>query len=402
MSTAVATATATWYAVSGGNDCYWRAEAPAKAVGGKACLIAEDTGGTAVTQPNDHTDFRWFIRVLLESGEQREFRTTDSWHEFTFDRPRIHNYEIVYPDHEGAAIWVRPDHVRERHSSFMRGQGFRQIAEVDDNYIGDPKLNLFMRSNKWDEKAVTEHLTSLARHDAIVFSTNYLRDLYFKTMKKRWGKAALPEFHVCGNHVDLEDWPERVEREDKLRVGWMGSPSHIWDVDLAWPALLMASRMGCETWMIGFNPALPETQVQPGDLHPRWKTKIREWEKVGFKHVPWRKPEQYERLGLPLDIGLCPLLTNEFTLGKSDVKAVEYTIAGAAVVAWNNSVYNKTWKHGETALLVGSPSEMIDAVTRLAQDDRLRERLVENAQEYVREERGLKQLRAEWLAAING
>jgi glycosyltransferase involved in cell wall biosynthesis len=87
-------------------------------------------------------------------------------------------------------------------------------------------------------------------------------------------------------------------------------------------------------------------------------------------------------------------------LGKSDVKAVEYAISGAAVVAQNNEVYNRTWVHGETALLVGSPQEMLQAVDLLVRDENLRLRLIENARQYVREERGLKQLQDEWGAAV--
>ena len=91
----------------------------------------------------------------------------------------------------------------------------------------------------------------------------------------------------------------------------------------------------------------------------RSQHKYDQWKKVGFNHVPWVDPGIYERIQIPLDIGLCPLLTNVQTLGKSDVKFLEYTINGAATIAQNNAVYNRTIIHGETGLLVGSPSEMI-------------------------------------------
>src|SRR5439155_24101308 len=126
----------------------------------------------------------------------------------------------------------------------------------------------------------------------------------------------------------------------------------------------------------------------PLPVSARSQHKIDAWKKVGFNHIPWRKPEKYERLALPFDIGLCPLLTNGNTLGKSDVKALEYWISGAAPVAQNNAVYNRTIIHGETGLLAGSPSEMIDCVALLMKDEKLRQRLVENGRQYVREERG--------------
>jgi glycosyltransferase involved in cell wall biosynthesis len=213
--------------------------------------------------------------------------------------------------------------------------------------------------------------------------------------------------YVCRNNVDERDWPRLIERDGPIRVGWMGSPSHIWDVDIAWNALRWAKENGAETWMIGLDPirAMQDRTMKINNEYTFTKSAkkyIAGWKRVGYKYVAWRQPEQYERLALPLDIGLCPLVTNAHTLGKSDCKFLEYTISGAATVAQNNLVYNRTIKHGETGLLAGSPHEFIDCVARLMKDEKLRLELVANAQQYVRENRGVKQMKQEWMAAIEG
>lgn len=279
----------------------------------------------------------------------------------------------------------------------MQHDGVLTVTEVDDNYIANPKLNIFTRINRFGPMEQAAHLAAMASSDRIVFSTEWLRDRYWKDFRKKWKKPELPEPFVCRNNVDEADWPDPVPREDKLRVTWMGSPSHIWDMDIAWAAMLHSTRnLNCEAWFVGYNPTLPET---PPTL-PKAIDKINQWKKVGAKHIPWQKPKDYHRVGIPADIGLCPLMRNDSTLGKSDVKFVEYTMSGAATVASNMEVYNRTIVHGETGLLVGSAQEMLEAVELLVRDGKLRERLVENARQYVREERGLKQLREEWNAAI--
>lgn len=359
---------ATFFAITGNSDYYWRVLAPARAIGAKTCLIPEMGGFYAVTQPNDDTEFRW-------SQDEKGLTT--------------------YPDLEGDAVWIRPDLARASHAKAMRQlHGVNTIAETDDNYLADRKHNIYMRENGFSDKDRMDHMKSVASMNAIVYSTDWLRDFYYRQLVDAFGKKRLPPMHVCQNHVFADDWPVIEEYDGPVRVGWMGSPSHVWDVNLAWPALLYAKQNGAKTVMIGYDPA-------EGDItHPKAKHNVGQWKKVDYQHIPWRKMSGTERMRLPLDIGLCPLLANEFTLGKSDIKAIEYTISGAAVVAQNVGVFNRHWKHGETALLVGSPSEMIDAVALLLRDKKLRDELVANAQQYVRESRNETHLRDEWMAAL--
>jgi glycosyltransferase involved in cell wall biosynthesis len=365
-----ASATATWYVVTGNSDYYWRVEAPARAVGGAVTRIPEVGGFYAITQPNLDSAFRW--------TQDEQGRT-------------------AYPDHQGAAVWTRPDGPRALHAMAMRKlHGVFTVAETDDNYLSPKHFNVHMRSNWKDEKPREQHLKAMMCVDRIVCSTPRLRDEYWRGLKERFGKP-LPDFAVCRNHVFTGDWPQRIERDGPVRVGWMGSPSHVWDVKLVWPALRWAFENGAETWMIGYDPA---SETEHEITSEKAKHDARQWRKAGYKHMGWRKLNGTERMALPLDIGLCPLQTNRFTLGKSDVKAIEYTIAGAAVIAQSNGVYGD-WVHGETCLLAGSRQDWIRAVERLMRDDGLRERLVANAQQYVRECRSEKQLREEWGGAIS-
>jgi glycosyltransferase involved in cell wall biosynthesis len=153
--------------------------------------------------------------------------------------------------------------------------------------------------------------------------------------------------------------------------------------------------------MIGFDPTEPEGFPLPEGMRTaRSQAKIDAWKRVAFRHIPWVDPESYGRPALPLDIGLCPLRDNDHTRGKSDVKAVEYAISGAAVIAQDTPVYNRTLVHGETALLVRDQREMLHAVDILLNDEALRMRLVNNLRRYVAAERNENALRREWGAAL--
>jgi len=362
---------ATWLTIVGNSDYYWRVTAPARAIGAKSVQIPDENGYSIVMEPNTDSMFPWAVEP-----------------------------DIWYGALEGSAcVWTRPDPSRAIHALAMKETyGVRTVAEVDDNYLSDTKFNIYMKSNGFTPEHRFAHLKSIASMDAAIFTTEWLRDEYWREIKKAFRGFPKPEMFVCGNHLFADDWPEVVERDGPLRVGWMGSPSHLWDVDNIWAAMMFARQSGCETVMIGFDPSEPEHAVES----QRSLFKTRQWKKVGASIVPWVKMDGTRRLALPLDIGLSPLLTNGFTLGKSDIKNVEYTIAGAAVICQSHPVYTKHWKHEETCLLAGSPHEFIEATRRLIRDPKLRRELVANAQAYVREERDIVKRAGEWREAVLG
>lgn len=340
----------------------WRAEMPARHLGAKFILV-QDSEGACYTTPNDDGPFRWHE---TEEG-------------------------AVYPDVEGTVVWTRPCMLRAIHGAAMSANGSRVICEVDDNYLSEKKHNIFMRLSDYTPEKRRDHMQAFASFDAIICSTEELRDMYAKTFKKELGLDL--NLYVARNHIDPETWADRKpminpERGSRLRVGWAGSDQHVWDLRLAAPALHLAKEMGCEIVLIGLDPARHD---------PKWKEFLGE-----YTHVPWVDPSEYHNSYINIDIGLIPLVYNKHTLGKSDIKFLEYTMSGAASVAQNNSVYNKTVQHGETGFLAGSPDEMAILMAKLIKDRRLREEMVANAREYVLANRTIQGNLHEWSDAIEG
>lgn len=400
---------ATFVAVVGANDTYWRVDAPAKAIGAKVIKVRQEEFVDVFTAPNTESVFPWTMTALLANGDQVPIRSRGDWEQLFEAGTRYLQLDTEFPAVEGTVIHTRPNLAQGVLARAMRLKGMRTIAETDDNYFSPSHWNLHLRHMEWNDEHRDAHAKVFASHGECVFSTADLRDRYYREFRERFGKQLIPNLHVCSNHVPQSDWPERVERDGPLRVGFMGSVSHVWDVNLTYAAFHVAHETGCETVMIGYNPAAPDNDIPnqvmvDGELVSIRSEKSRnymdKWGEVVSKHIPWIDPALYHRAALPLDIGLCPLRVDEFNMSKSDVKAIEYTISGAAVVCSNTPVYNRYWKHEETCLMANSVEEMALATHRLIKDPKLRYELVSNAQQYVAENRGLQQLKDEWGAVL--
>jgi hypothetical protein len=342
------------------------------------------------------------VLATTDKGETALVGDGEQWRLFSAGRPRLTRLELRFPELEGAALFVRPCLARATLAKVMRAQGTLTIAETDDNYFAPKRQNLVLRAQAEGEKAFDLHAKAMASMDRNVFSTEWLRDRYLREYRRRFGEVGLPEPFVARNCVPASAWPELEEYDGPLRVGFMGSASHVWDVHIAYAAFHAAKHLKATTTMIGYSPADPDPGVDE-TLRTRDSLAVsRKWAKVIDRHIHWTDPSVYHRRQLPLDIGVAPLRKGEFNHGKSDSKALEFTISGAACVLMRHPVFERAgWKHEENCLLASTQSDMGIQTLRLLRDPVLRRDLVAAAREMVANERNDEVMRTEWLAAVS-
>jgi glycosyltransferase involved in cell wall biosynthesis len=297
----------------------------------------------------------------------------------------------VFPRQAGAAIWQYPGSTANALlMAGMQKAGYRVLVESDDNYVvGVPRVSGF--KSEWDFEINKERSNfSYEAHrricefaDGVIVSTPKLAESY---------EPINEHIYVCPNYVDPDDWPEPNKLDDgKIRFGFAGSLSHYMDINLA--------KLACE-WLA----TKPDVELVFVGLHPRFPLK------GNVRLVDWTDDHRQFRqnLGL-LDVALAPLLDHGiWASGKSDVKALEYAMAGALPIVQQHESFSPWLAEGvdeperATCLVAKDSEEFLENVQWCYEHRDDVKVMAENAKQYVLRERTIQNNVWRWQEAIDG
>ena len=102
-----------------------------------------------------------------------------------------------------------------------------------------------------------------------------------------------------------------------------------------------------------------------------------------------------------IDIGLYPLPDEEWVLGKSGLKALQYMALGIPTVATRIGANSRIIQDGENGFLVSDQKEWKDRLLSLASDPELRRRLGDEASRTVAERFSVRVNRKTYLGVLD-
>ena len=291
------------------------------------------------------------------------------------------NGHATFPEHEGTAVWQFPaSKDRAQAITLMRhAVGIRTLVETDDNYL-DTSDALVRRRAGWglqiggdSAHSVQGHAYCVREADGVIVTTDHLADRY---------RQVNPNVYVCPNAIDPGDWPQVPEKPDDgvLRIGWFASLSHDRDEHLVRRALSWASRQ-------------KDVQVLVMGVEPPWR----------FQHgrIPWTDDLlQYFRAMQVLDIGVCPVDRSAWADCRSDLKALEYGMAGALPVVSSSPPYKRL--EGTAAPRCSTGREWERTIRHLVTHRDEVKQLAGEFREYVLAERTIDARVKDWEEAIRG
>lgn len=309
-------------------------------------------------------------------------------------------FEKLFTEYD-AVVTKAVDNPQAASALCFMAQHFKKplIVDMDDNYFevrpDQPGYRWYYPGSQ--KKGILSAYLSLATH--LIVSTQPLSDYYHNWFKKKNGKTVYPE--VLPNCYDPEEFKYSHRKnadKNKIVIGWQGSTTHLGDLKIVMPALreLMIKYKnlylefmgGIEIGMIkelfeGFNDEmLGRIKVIGGT--PSWKKYPR-----ALSRRKW-------------DIGICPLLDDEFNRNKSHIKWMEYAAYKIPAVASKVYPYykdiqgTKTISDGRTGYLASNHKEWVRKLSVLIESEELRDEIGQKAYEFINKEWDIKDHIYKW------
>jgi glycosyltransferase involved in cell wall biosynthesis len=277
--------------------------------------------------------------------------------------------------------------------------GKKVVFDFDDNIFEvrpDQAAYKYYAPDK-QKRAIVSSALSLCH--AIFVSTEPLKKAFQERLKKVYN--AEPSIYVLPNCTDATEWPAPAPTRKKV-IGYAGSITHNSDLRMIIPALrnvLMA--------------------------HPDWKFEIlgavtSEDTKVLFKDFPEKTLKQLSFKGgtdswkgypdllasQGWNVGIAPLIDDEFNRAKSHIKWMEYAMCGIPTLASKVYPYaepiqgTSVIEDGKTGLLFSTPEEFEHKLCALMENGILRDEIASNAKAAVVKDWDYKKHIEKWGRAI--
>lgn len=203
-------------------------------------------------------------------------------------------------------------------------KGKKIVCDCDDLIELDANNPHFIEHKMTDAHFTIQQTMKIA--DMITTTTPYLADKLREYNEK---VVVLP------NYMDMKRWDGEIQINDtdEIRVGWMGSITHYDDIKLIEKPVKDVLREHPEVKLILMG------DVRFTDLFKGYNVEVR----LG---VPFDVYPQILR-ALRIDIGLAPLVDNEFNRCKSPIKTYEYALINALSIVSDVEPYKNSLAHAK-------------------------------------------------------
>lgn len=279
----------------------------------------------------------------------------------------LHKYDVVY-----VHLWITPFGmpIAEKLGAFFAK---KLIYDIDDLiFIGhSSEANVFLQYFKGKAKPL--YLIKKAKH--VITCTPYLDDFV---------KKINPNTSDISSTINTDTYvvANNYKNNKLITLGWSGSHSTSKYLYLLSNILLELQKTHLfKLLVIGdINFKIPGL--------------------ANIEAVPWNENTEVAELQ-KIDIGLYPLPYEEWVLGKSGLKALQYMALGIPTVATAIGANYRIIKQNESGFLVNTPSEWLNALKKLIENEQLRQEIGTNARKTVVDCYSLQANKSTYLKILN-
>ncbi|MBT3921694.1 MAG: glycosyltransferase family 4 protein [Nitrospina sp.] len=281
---------------------------------------------------------------------------------------RIQHYDIVY-----VFMWVTPFGTSffER---LCRLLSKKLVYDIEDNVLVEKSNNINPFVKKLKSAGKTEHLIKTADH--VITSAPFLNEHCLGINEKK-----TCTFISSSIDTNLFLPANSYSNDHKVVVGWTGTFSSKVYLDLLRNVFIELNKR-CE---FRFRVIGNFEYELPG---------------VDLEVIQWTKENEVADMQ-GIDIGVYPLFQNEWVLGKSGLKAIQYMAFGLPVVATNVGTTPTIIKHYENGCLVKTENDWVDTLEALINNPELRGKLGKAARKTVINKYSQDVIKLQYLLILN-
>lgn len=218
--------------------------------------------------------------------------------------------------------------------------------------------------------------------DGLTTTNEYLRQKYLESMPE----GSENKTFILPNSIDFDLFKPFPKKENKkIRIGWVASSSHfneIWIVNNVLEKLFKKYGDSIVFVELGDVPDLLKVFEGKMEFHPF----------AGLSIYPLKFAS------LNLDIGICPLVDDEFNGYKSQLKWSEYAALKIPSVVTDTKPYECV-EEGITGFKAKDENEFFEKLCLLIENRKLREDMANNAFEKNYKDFNLKTNAKKWVEA---
>lgn len=283
---------------------------------------------------------------------------------------RVLPASVAHP-HEGLvrgrpSVWQNP--VEAHLFQLMQDKeecGNRVVVDVDDPY--------HQPSDGWRERDIEAHRECVQAADVLLCTTEALAETY---------SGLHDDIRVIPSCVDVQDFAlgrQMQHLDGKFRIGYAAGYTHAPDAELVAEAL--ARIADHDDVIVEFV----------GAFDPGWD--------FPYRRYPALPYPAYKAMIATWNIGLAPLVDNDLNRTRSDLKALDYAMSGAVVIASPFGPYVPLVERGIIAS-ASDPDEWYEAMYELISSSDTCGRLAAAAFDYCRVERHPANQRTAYVDAL--
>jgi len=205
----------------------------------------------------------------------------------------------------------------------------RLIYDVDDNLFN---LHPSNPGQKSFQKVKKQLINTIQKCDVLTVSTEPLRERYSKIHDN---------IRILPNQIIPQYAQLKVPNDtDKIRIGWAGTNTHVSDFGEAINAMYDLANKYDNIKFVFFG------------YYPKGIDSFLKEDQFEFHDFVDISKYHLKLAMLKLDIGIAPLLDNEFNMGKSNLKILEYGLFKVPTVASPVYPYKTTIKDNTDGIIV--------------------------------------------------